>query len=142
MVAELLKRAMATLYSTSCTSQRRPLIPPQFSVPFLCLKSDNDKIGSWAGWLHIIFSEYVWHEEEIFINNTVVWGPILSWPDAKDLNSLETNIPTWTVRKQVCSVSLNALPSLSLLMHDCITAGVSSTFGVFCSRRVIECTLY
>lgn len=27
-------------------------------------------------------------------------------------------------------------------MHDCITAGVSSTFGVFCSRRVIECTLY
>lgn len=96
--------------SISYTSQRRPLIPPQFSVPFLCLKSDNDKVGSWAGWLHIIFSEYVWHDEEIFINGTVVWGvwgPVLSWPDAKDLNSLETNIPTWTVRKQVCSVSLN-----------------------------------
>lgn len=93
--------------SVSCTSQRRPFIPPQFSVPFLCLKRDNDKIGSWAGWLHIIFSEYVWHEEEIFISDIVVWGPILSWPNAKDLKSLETNIPTLTVRKQVCSVSLN-----------------------------------
>lgn len=93
--------------SVSCASQRRPFIPPQFSVPFLCLKRDNDKIGSWAGWLYIIFSEYVWHEEEIFINDTVVWGPILSWPDANDFKSLETNIPTWTVRKQVCSISLN-----------------------------------
>lgn len=141
----ILKRAMAIFCSPNIYRHTQGFSAEALymAVAFWFRKSDNNKIGSSIGWLHILFSEYAWHEEEIFISDTVVRIPILSWHDTKDLNSFETNIPIWTVRKQVCSAGINDCASQWACWCMMVSlAVVSSIFSVFCSRRIMECTLY